>query len=70
MCSEVPSSRPSASEALECVRGLVLSHDISMSDVPRKPKRRVLVQLRKEGDDYDISMTDLPCVPNEAPVAG
>ena len=35
MCSEVPSSRPSASEALDCVRGLVLSHDILMSDVPR-----------------------------------
>ena len=35
MCSEDPSSRPSASEALDCVRRLVLSHDILMSDVPR-----------------------------------
>jgi serine/threonine protein kinase len=34
MCSEDPSSRPSASEALECVRRLVHSHDILMSDVP------------------------------------
>ena len=35
MCSDVPSSRPSASEALDCVRGLVLSHDILMSHVPQ-----------------------------------
>ena len=35
MCSEVPSSRPSASEALDCVRGLKLSHDILMSHVPQ-----------------------------------
>ena len=34
MCSEVPSSRPSASEALDCVRRLVVSHDILTSVVP------------------------------------
>ena len=37
MCSEDPSSRPSASEALDCVRRLVVSHDILMSDVPLPP---------------------------------
>ena len=33
MCSKDPNSRPSASEALDCVRRLGLSQDILMSDV-------------------------------------
>jgi len=37
MCSEDPSSRPSASEALDCVRRLVHSHDILMSEVHPGP---------------------------------
>jgi hypothetical protein len=41
MCSDVPSSRPSAAEALDCVRRLVVSHDILMSHVPQ-PKQVVL----------------------------
>jgi hypothetical protein len=48
MCSEVPNSRPSASEALDCVRRLVLSHDILMSDVPRGPDRINLSVVMKE----------------------
>ena len=48
MCSEVPSSRPSASEALDCVRRLVFSHDILMSDVPRRTPVVFEVRLRKE----------------------
>ena len=48
MCSEVPSSRPSASEALDCVRRLVFSHDILMSDVPRRAPVVFEVRLRKE----------------------
>ena len=47
MCSEVPSSRPSASEALDCVRQLVLSHDILMSDVPRPPPVKIRVLRNK-----------------------
>ena len=34
MCSEDPGSRSSASETLDCVQRLVMSHDILMSDVP------------------------------------
>jgi len=37
MCSEDPSCRPSASEALDCVRGLVVPRDILMSHVPQGP---------------------------------
>jgi len=48
MCSEVPSSRPSASEALDCVRRLVLSHDVLMSDVPCGPDRISLSVIMKE----------------------
>ena len=36
MYSEVPNSRPSASETFDCVRDLVLSHDILMSHVPQR----------------------------------
>ena len=48
MCSEVPSSRPSASEALDCVQRLVLSRDILMSDVPRRAPVVFEVRLRNE----------------------
>ena len=46
MCSEVPSSRPSASEALDCVRQLVHSHDILMSGVPQRARRPILCDVQ------------------------
>ena len=49
MCSEDPSSRPSASEALDRVRRLVLSHDILMSDVPQPAPVPGPILKRKEG---------------------
>ena len=50
MCSEVPSSRPTASEALDCVRQLVLSHDILMSAVPRPPPVRIKLPHNKAAE--------------------
>lgn len=35
MCSEDPNSRPTASEALDCVRRLVIPHEILTSPVPQ-----------------------------------
>ena len=54
MCSEVPSSRPSASEALDCVRRLILSHDILMSSVPRPPRKVYKVLQRKESTEETL----------------
>jgi hypothetical protein len=54
MCSEDPSSRPSASEALDCVRRLVVSHDILMSDVSRPAPVAFKVLRRKEATEETV----------------
>ena len=48
MCSDVPSSRPSAAEALDCVRRLVVPHDILMSHFPQPKQVVPELPLRKE----------------------
>ena len=59
MCSEVPSSRPSASETLECVRRLVVSNDTLMSDVPRPAPVPFLVLRRKESIEETVLSSEI-----------
>jgi len=54
MCSEIPSSRPSASEALDCVRRLVVSHDILMSDVPQPTPVPIFIPQSNEATEKTV----------------
>ena len=53
MCSEDPSARPTASEALDCVRQLVVPREILTSPVRQPP--RVPIDLNEEKKRLGIS---------------